>query len=138
MREIIIGDETCQIRGSLWTLLIYRDEFSRSDKKADLMADVFGVIADAAKAGVDLDNLENIDISRIDMARFMGVLFPVLQVTWAMCKTAHAGGDFPGFVQWVKAHEEADLMGFLQPVMEEAQRAFFRDAATVAKAKKTA
>lgn len=140
MKEVIVGGEHCPIRGSLWTLIIYRDEFSRPGerKRADLIADVFGVMAEAAKAGIDLSDAENVDVSKVDMEAFFSILTPLLQVAWAMAKTAHVGGPFPGFEEWVKSHEDADLMALVGPVMEEAQRAFFRNSATALQAKAAA
>ena len=138
MREIIIGGERCQIRASLWTLMIYREEFTRpgDPKKADMIGEVFGTMADAAKSGIDLRNTDSIDMSQVDLTAIFGIFVPVMQMAWAMCKTAYQGNDrFPGFEQWMKSHEEADLMAVMQPVMEEAQRAFFRDSTTAAQAK---
>jgi hypothetical protein len=138
MREIIIGGERCQIRASLWTLIIYREEFTRpgDTKKADLIGDVFGTMADAAKSGLDLRNVDALDMSKVDLAAIFSIFLPVMQMAWAMCKTAHQGNErFPGFEQWMKSHEEADLLAVIQPVMEEAQRAFFRDSATATQAK---
>ena len=137
MREVMIGDECCQLHGSLWTLIIYRDEFTRpgDKKRADLISDVFGTMLDAAKAGIDLDRPDDIDLDKVDLVDLFAMFVPLVQAAWAMCKTAHLGGAFPSFSEWVKGHDEADLMAIMGPVMEEAQRAFFRDAATAAQAK---
>ena len=104
MRKINIGRKEYKVVASPMTLYFYKKEFKR-----DLLGDLMG-------------------LSRMgdDVASFDGL--GVLQMAWAMLKTAK-GGQLIGFEQWMNELEFVDFNDeeMILDIMEEAQEEFFRE-----------
>ena len=104
MREIIIGEETIQIRATPLALLFYRQEF-----KSDLVG--------------DLTKMEAIktDYSKLDSVA-------LLQLIWAMAKADKYPAKFEGFIGWLASLTEFNLSdaSLFSAALEEAADGFFR------------
>jgi len=103
MREIKIGNKDYKVVASPITLFFYKKEF-----KTDLLGDL-----------MSFQKLEN------DVSAFDSVI--VLQMAWAMIKTASAG-QIVNFEQWLNSleyvsFEDSEMM---TNVIEEATDGFFR------------
>lgn len=108
MREVTIGGVTIPIVASPITLFVYKREFG-----CDLMGSLasFPEIQDVAAR----------DLSKFDASA-------LLQMAWAMAKTAATGTPFPNFAQWLGQLEFVDLddTGMYMAIVEEIKRGFFR------------
>lgn len=104
MREIKIGGKEIRVKASPLTLLFYKQEF-----KSDMIGDILKL------HGVQ-NNPEKLDSLML------------LQVIWAMNKTAEFGKDFPSFPRWLEALDSFDISDtdMLKAVFEEATEGFFR------------
>jgi hypothetical protein len=147
MREVTIGGQTITLVATPFTLFIYRQEFSEGGKKADLLADLFGTFDSLLSEGITPADLADLDqdteegrermqglLARMGFSGLFEVVYPVLQAAWAMAKTHHYPRAFPVFEEWLKRLGDTDLFSLVEPVWLEAQRGFFRGAATGAKA----
>lgn len=106
MRDIKIGGETVRVTASPVTLYIYKKEFG-SDLVGDLMK---------------MQELEH-DLSKMD-----GMV--IIQMAWAMARTAVLPKSFPDFVSWLSGFEHLDFSDeeMIQGITDEAFAGFFRGA----------
>lgn len=104
MREVRVGNRDVRVIGSPMTLFFYKKEFN-----ADLIGDVLSF----TKFHDDIGEMKGLE---------------VLQIIWALEKTANAGKVFPGFETWLSEFEYLDFGSedMLSAVMEVAEKAFFR------------
>lgn len=104
MRTVLIGDKEVRVKATPLALYYYKKEF-----KADIVGDLIKV-SEAEK-----------DPSKMDTVA-------LLQITWAMNKTAEMRKDFPGFEKWLEGFDYVDILddNFIEKVTEEAEEGFFR------------
>lgn len=111
MRVLKIGESHLNIKSSPLTLLFYKQEFHR-----DMLGDF-----------VSMEKMKE-DSSKVDS-------IAILQIIWAMAKTAAYGKDgWPGFVDWLSKLEDFDFADetLLVNAMEEAAQGLFRSAGKAA------
>jgi len=104
MRSVTIGGNEYKVVASPITLYFYKKEFKRA-----LLGDL-----------MSLSQLED------DPTAFDDML--ILQLAWAMIKTAKMGREFSNFEQWLASLEYVDFEDteMLSTIVEEAREGFFR------------
>lgn len=106
MKTIKLGSQEVGIKGTPLSLLFYKQEF-----KSDLVGDL-------VKLGSALKKSEE----NIDMVL-------LLQITWAMAKTATGvGKQFPNFEKWLDSLDGFDCTNqeLMFEILGEARNGFFR------------
>lgn len=115
MREIMIGAEPVEIKASPLTLNIYKREFQRQ-----ILGDYLQMVG-----GGDLEELQNKNEEELaDSFDFV----IVLQLAWAMAKTAQYPQPFPSFDRWLADFEFINLgdQNLAKEILEEANHGLFR------------
>ena len=104
MRAVNIGGTDYEVVASPITLYFYKKEFKRA-----LLGDL-----------MSLSQLED------DPTAFDDML--ILQLAWAMIKTAKMGKEFPNFEQWLNSLEYINFEDteMIYAIVEEAREGFFR------------
>ncbi|SNY19427.1 hypothetical protein SAMN06265827_105119 [Orenia metallireducens] len=120
MRIAKLGEKELGLRATPLALLYYSQEFSRKDKKANLIEDLTEVM------GL-LDAFDDFNIKDADDEFFDRIDFILpLQIAWAMNKADNYGESFPQFEKWL--YDLGDICfidtGFLIEVIEESLNGF--------------
>lgn len=104
MRELNFGETKVTIKASPLTPLLYRQAF-----KSDILQDVM-------KLQSMEDGIENLDFIML------------LQLAYAMAKSAVYGKEFPSFEQWLSELDAVDFSDpeFIMGIVEEAMQGLFR------------
>lgn len=135
MREITIKDKTFIVAAAAITYKIYRDQF-----KSDLQSDFFRIYAGvnetiSSMVGVDVSKLSEEEAKKLDtskanlssLASFNIDTLGILQIVWAMAKTANMGKPFPDYDAWYDSLGEFNPMdmSYIAPALEEAGKGLF-------------
>lgn len=104
MREIKFGETVVGVKASPLTPFLYKKDFG-TDILADLMS------------------MEGIERNPLDFDMVL-----ILQIAYALAKTAAYGKDFPNFEGWLASLDSVDFADphFTEEIMEEAMQGLFR------------